>query len=286
MNTKKIFTSIVAVAFLMVGLAIADPAYAVLRHYEADVTKLISTKTTPSKIFNTVTYRVLAVGTNTDETIYSDQARTAMTNPVTAAVYATKDKIDFWCDPTDATNDLAVDIIVTDTNGGFSAVINNFTPSIRLVEVDERPNMEHTGIIWFSSPSGATNWDTGVTFLPLTKVSDVMVQIVTAESGKVLFIGTSADSDYYRASVLCTTTGFVQDTGVITNGTNVDYVPATTYGTGLTTAITGSDSTGAAGGNSRKPAFLTASDSTATLHYSGNSSTGAGFIYYLFNKMR
>ena len=286
MKTKRILTALIAVVFVLGALAFANPAQAIMRHYSADVTKLISTKTVASPILNTITYKVLAVGTNTAETIYSSAQRAAMTNPVTAAVFATKDKIDFWCDPTDATNDLAVDIIVTDTNGGFTSVITNFTPSMHLVEIDERPNMEHTGIIWFSSPSGATNWDTGVRFLPLTKVSDVMVEIVTAESGKVVFIGTSADSDYYRASVLATTTGFVQDTAVVTNGTIVDYYPVGTYGVGLTTAITGSDTTGAAGGTSRKPAFLTASDSTATLHYSGNSSTGAGYIYYLFNRMR
>ena len=287
MKTKKIFSVLIMAAFVVCAVGWSDPAHAVLRHYTADVTKLVNTKMVPQKISNTITYKVLAKDSNTAETIYGDQAKTAKTNPVTTTVFATADKVDFWCDPTDATGDLVVDLIVTDTNGGYSAVIKGFSPSDRTIEIDERPNMVHHGVIWFSASSNEAT-DTGIDFIPKTVIHDVLVEVVTADSGMTLNVGTADTAAGFRSAVSMTSTGFIADTGVITGGTTIDYVPATNYGSLLTTAITGSDAVATVGGNSRKLHVANATGTDDDLYYTGsaNSDTAAGYIHWFMTRIR
>jgi hypothetical protein len=287
MNKKKIFSVLIAFAFVLGVMAFANPAHAVMRHYVADVTKILNYKSVPQKISDTVTYKVLAVGSNTSETIYSTQAKASMTNPVTTTVFATLDRIDFWCDPTDATNDLAVDLIVTDTDGGFTAFVEDFTPSMRTVEIDERPNVMHHGVIWFGVSSNVAT-DTGIVFAPKTAVEDVAVEVITADSGMTLSVGTSDTAAGFRTAVSMTSTGFIADTGVITGGSTIDYVPATNYGSLLTTAISGSDAVATVGGNSKKWHFVNAAGTDDDLYYTGSagSDTAVGYIHYFFTRLR
>lgn len=287
MNTKKIFSVLIAVAFVLGALAFANPAQAVMRHYVADVNKIVNVKAVPQKISTTITYKVLAVGTNTAETIYSTESRTAMTNPVTTTVFATKGQIDFWCDPTDATTDLKVDLIVVDANGGFTAFVEDFTPSQRTIEIDERPNVMHHGVVWFGVSSNVAT-STGITFLPKTAIENVAVEVVTADSAATLDVGTSDTAAGFRSAVLMTNLGFIADTGVITGGSTIDYVPATNYGSLLTTAITGSDAVATVGGNSKKWHFVNTAGTDDDLYYTGSAGTdtAAGYIHFWMTRLR
>ena len=287
MNTKKIFSVLIAVAFVLGALAFANPAQAVMRHYVADVNKIVNVKAVPQKVSTTITYKVLAVGTNTSETIYSTESRTAMTNPVTTTVFATKGQIDFWCDPTDATTDLKVDLIVVDANGGFTAFVEDFTPSQRTIEIDERPNVMHHGVVWFGVSSNVAT-STGITFLPKTAIENVAVEVVTADSAATLDVGTSDTAAGFRSAVLMTNLGFIADTGVITGGSTIDYVPATNYGSLLTTAITGSDAVATVGGNSKKWHFVNTAGTDDDLYYTGSAGTdtAAGYIHFWMTRLR
>jgi hypothetical protein len=91
----------------------------------------------------------------------------------------------------------------------------------------------------------------------------------------------------FRSGVLLTAAGFIDDTAVITSGASVDYFPATTYGTLLYTAITG---TGASVSDNGGKTWLGYAYSSATttpyLVYNMNSTTGGGYIHYWFTRMR
>jgi hypothetical protein len=175
-----------------------------------------------------------------------------------------------------------------DTNGGYSAFIENFDKYQHTIVIDERPNILHQGTIWFGGVTSDT--DTGINFLPDTYVHDVMVEVVTVASAATLDVGlistgTSGDKDGFRVGVLLTTAGFVKDTGVVTAGTTIDYTAASTYGALLYTNITGSDAVETGGGRSYIGHVVTSGYADG-LTYQSASTTAAGYIHYWFTRMR
>ena len=129
------------------------------------------------------------------ETIYSDTAATAMTNPVTSTVFEVSDKIDFYTADADDT----VDILIVDNDGGFSLFLDNVTTSTRTAIINERPNEAHVGTIWWTTVcSGETVTDngtmaTGVTLRDSTIIDDMIVEIIRA-SGSAITVSWSASS--------------------------------------------------------------------------------------------
>jgi len=200
---KKLLTIIFALA-LIVGVGL--PAYAATQYYRAEVYKLVNTgdvADASTRITSGITYRVLQTdetAADTDETLGSDKVMTSKTNPVTTTVYNTHDRIDFWCDPTDA-GDAQVSLIVVDTNGGFTAYIADFLPTTHKVIIDERPNMMHSGVIWFSGTAVTTLvTDTGIDFLYDTVLHALKVDVITAGAADSIDVGllsteTSGDDD-------------------------------------------------------------------------------------------
>jgi hypothetical protein len=282
----------------LLALLFAAPAHAVLQDFAADVYKweggMNSDGTMKlTKIETGITFKVLAVDSNTAETLYYPRRTTSLTNPVTTTNFASTSvcnkKVAFRTDPTDTTYDRYVDLIVVDTNGGYTAFIENFDRYTRTIVIDERPNIVHQGTIWFGGVT-TDEVDTGINFLPATFVQDVRVEVVTTVSGGTIDVGllsteTSGDADGYRKGVLLTTAGFVADTGVVTNGTTIDYTAASTYGALLYTAITGSDAVATGGGRSYL-GHVVKSGQAQSLTYTGYSTTGAGYIHYWFNRIR
>jgi len=265
---KKRFLSILTV-FLM--LIMAFPAMAALQdmqaqvfrwsgNYNADGSPGLSTATTG------ITYKVLAKGSNTAETLYAYNSRglSSKTNPVTKTVFATDKAVQFRVDPTDSTTDRYVDLIVTDTVGGYSTVVKNFDKYTHTIVIDERPNLPHHGVIWFSGTT--TNAvSTGVIFDKYTTISKVGLEVVTTLSGQTIKIGLSEDSTGYINQELLTTAGFITTSGASTgtylgSGTAYQW-----YNQGHT---------------------LTSG--TSTLYYGVSSTTGTpdGFIHYWFTRVR
>lgn len=254
--------------------------------YNADGSPTVTPVTTG------VTFKVLAAGANTAETlyVYGDNQYTSLTNPITTTAYAatTAGKVQFRVDPTDSTYDRYVDVIVNDaTGGGFTAVVKNFDKYTHAIVIDERRNVRHHGVIWYAATTTAAV-STGVAFPAHTFVEDVRVEVVAAqEAATSINVGTGATAAAFRSGVATSATGYIADTGVITAGTTVDYTPATTYGTFLYTAVTGADSTTATAGGRSYIGYLT--DATTTLYYTCNSATGAaygGYLHYWFSVMR
>lgn len=289
---KKIWS--VLIAFLL-SVLIAVPVMAESQDMWATVYKDTGKigadgRTVLTEVTTGITYRVLATGADTDETITSYGGSTSKTNPVTSTVYGTDGGlIKFRTDPTDSTYDRYVDLIVRDNTGGFSAVIKNFDKYTHTVVIDERPGVEHTCIAWFSYAASSAATSTGVTFPINTYIKDARVEVVTADPGITINVGTSDTAAGFRTGLSLASTGFVKDTGVITNGSTLDYTAASTYGSLLVTAITGSDAVASGGGKSYLGHVVKTAGTDDDLYYTLSSSgtdTAAGFIYITFTNFR
>ena len=302
----KKFTSLLITVLLMV-FAFGQYVDAAQKRFTAQVYRyngnkiaLTAKPTEGSLALTGITYKVLAINSNTAETLLasrglSGRAITSKTNPVTSTVFATDGRIDFVCDPTDTADDTYVDLIVTDTVGGYTAFVENFSPNMHTIVIDETPGVMHHGMIWFTadSTSATAELTTGVYFLKDTFIHDVWVEVVTVSSGLTIDVGllsseTSGDANGLRAGVLLTTAGYIKETGVITGGTTIDYYPASTYGALLKTAITGSDTVATVGGNTYIGHVVT-STNAKTISFTASSNAGTnpdGFIHYFFSRLR
>lgn len=293
---------------VVLALFAAAPAQAVVQDFQAYVYKWdgkVNGDGTMAltRITSGITFKVLAVDSDTSETLYYPRGTTSLTNPVTTANFESatvcNDRVAFRCDPTDVTNDRYVDLIVVDTVGGYTAFVENFDRYQRTIVIDERPNVRHHGMIWFSA-SSAVETDTGIDFLADTLVDDVRVEVVTVDSGMTLNVGllstgTGGDADGFRVGVSMATAGFIADTGIITRGTSTDYTAVSTYGALLYTALTGTNAYGPysstatlyQGGRSYLGHVVTGSN-TGALTYTGSSGsdTAAGYIHYFFTRLR
>ncbi len=267
------FILILAVAL---GFLIPGAADAKLQKFEAAVyawrsgsEPIIGNMT--KRVSTDITYEVLAVGTDTRETLYSDQQLTSKTNPITTTVYNTDNGVAFWVDPTDATSDTYVDLIVTDVNGGYSIVIDNFSPSMRTIIIDERPNIVHHGIIRFSGGSSGgvgVETDTGIDFEADTSIHAVMLETVTVATSGTYDVGllsseTSGDADGFIIGVATSTAGYT----VLAAGTMGALLDDGT--SQLIHVVTG-----------------TKAKSLTYKQLAGTVTTSAGYIHYWFSRLR
>jgi hypothetical protein len=236
-----------------------------------------------------IQFKVLTADSDTAATItrFGDEAATSVTNPVTAANFASASVcgglVRF------RTTAATVDLIVVHNTGGYTTLVKGFSPNDHSIIIDETPNIMHHGMIWFSSNSNVAT-DTGVDFIPDTVIHDVIVEIVTVDNTETLNVGTADTAAGFISGLSLDTgsEGYKTDTGFITGGTNIDYTPATQYGSLLTTAITGSDAVATNGGNTRKWHFVTTSGTDDDLYYTESSGgdTAAGYIHFFFTRLR
>jgi len=278
---------------LLAALFVATPGMAAMQNFWAAVyrdTGKMSMDGKPEleRITSGVTYRVLAKDANTMETLYDSKtgaAKSVTAAAVTTTTFAVDDAVDFRCDPTDSA-DAGVDLIVVDTAGGFTKVVKNFTQYDHSIIINERPGVQHTGIIWFDHDNADTDTshDTGIDFKLNTLITDVRVQVVTVDATQTIDIGTADTATGFRKTLSVADAGIVQDTAVITGGTTIDYVPASNYGELLATAITGSDAVATVGGISYKPHLVLTAGTDDDLYYdfSAGTDTAHGYIYFDF----
>lgn len=207
---KKLFKILMVMA-LVIGVS-APLAFAGYYHYEIQVysdKNNSQTKVNPTLEITGITYKVLTVDSDTAATIYSDKVGTSKTNPVTTTVFAADDKIDFYV--SDSVS--SVDIIIVDTDGGYTLFLEGATHNTRTAIIDERPNIQHHGCIWFSYNSGVET-DTGINFQYDTTIHSVQLEIVTIDAGEDIDIGllsteTSGDADGFIVDGSTATAGYV-----------------------------------------------------------------------------
>jgi hypothetical protein len=301
---KKRFFGLILAVFL--SLLIATPAMAVWKDMSAAVYKWTggyNTDGSPglTRLTTGVTFKVLALNSNTAETTYVFNLRklTALTNPITTTAFAatTGGMVQFRVTPTDTTYN-TVDLIVVDTAGGYTAAVKGFDEYTHAIVIDERPNTRHHGVIWYNNGS-TSEISTGIVFPNMAAIDDVRVEAITPGTSTtnisvgLLSTGSGGSATGFRSGVNVTTAGFVADTAFITAGGSIDYTPVTTYGSFLATAVTGTGAISGthylSGGITRLTKFLTSSGSARTLTYTSSSAESVskgGYIHYWFTVLR
>jgi len=311
---KKLF--ILSMVVALFGIFTAPAAHAGYIHFTITVYKDTGYATSAggyTQLTSGVQYIVLEDTADSLETIYSDTAGTAMTNPVTATVFNTTDDIDFYVSDAET----AVDIIVVDNSGGYTAILDNCTTSTHTCIIDETPGVQHKNIIWYCMySSGATpranaldgNIDTEVDLLDGMIVHDVQIEVVQASAGSSIGLcvggGSTGEGDI---------DGFVGpqdvDVGVgrivATKNRAIRTAVACPYYGAFFTHEVGDNAAAFCDGTEdvsiywEGPAFpyqvngahclsyrISSSDSTANTAQWFSSSVGWGFIHYWVSKLR
>jgi hypothetical protein len=254
-------------------LAFVMPAQAAWRDMWANVYSWEKSKADGemvlTKITSGITYQVLQRNSDTEETlyVYDDNAFTSLTNVVSTTNFNLADRVQFRVDPGE-TGDRYVDLIVTDTAGGYTAFVEDFDIYNHTIVIDERPNIVHHGMIAFA-PSNNVETDTGIDFDYDTRISYVGVEVVTTDAAATIDVGllstgTAGDAD-----------GFINGASVATAG-----YPLLT----LTTSGALMDD----GTNFDPDGHIVKSADEQSLTYTGSagSDTAAGYIHYWFTRMR
>jgi hypothetical protein len=145
--------------------------------------------------------------------VYGKDAYTSLTNPVTSTYFDSATYCDglvkFRVDPTDATNDRYVDLIVVDTSGGYTQIVQNFDKYTHAIVIDERPNVVHHGQTWFSYTT-TDQTSTGVTLLSGTLLHRVITSVTTNLDETFIGIGTTGSTQIVKFGDSLASTGFVQ----------------------------------------------------------------------------
>ncbi len=270
---RKLFKFILALAVVFCMVAPVQAAY----HdywanvYSWDGKQTVDGKPVLTRLTSGVTFKVLAVGTDTSETLtyYNVEAMTSLTNPVTTTNFASNsvcnDRVAFRCDPTDATNDRDVDLIVVNTTGGYTAFVEDFSYYNHSIIIDQRPNIQHHGCIWFAASIIET--DTGIDFDYHTAIERVAIEVTTVDAGETLNVGllstgTGGDADGFIAAMSVAAVGYT-----LNSSANVG-------------ALLRSDS--------QDFLYAVYSNHEQSLTYTGTTDqdTAAGYIHYFFTRMR
>jgi hypothetical protein len=260
----KKFLSVIFMIALVLGVSMS--ADAAVRHFTAEVVAVDDTGT-ETPITSGIGYQVLAVDSDTEETLGSDKLMTSKTNFVTSTVFDTQDKIDFWCDPTDS-DDVAVDLLVWDNNGGYTVFIEDFRyDKHHKVVIDKTTGGIKMGRVPYECQTVSTEVDTGIDFNYDSAILAADIEVVTGVDANLdvglLSTEGSGDADglldYFRIA----SAGYVAHT-IGSSGALMDSTDFYMNGHRVT------------GANAKSLCYTC----------SATDADGAGYIYYRFTDIR
>jgi tetrahydromethanopterin S-methyltransferase subunit F len=227
---------------------------------------------------------VYTAGTKTLATIYSDRKRTTKANPISTAQFATDSGILFYGSA--ASYDL---FVVHNDGSGVSAL--GVTPLQHRVQLDRSGTHKVVVVPWSAATSANAEVDTGVDLPKDSIVTDVRVQVVTAESSKTLNVGllstgTGGSATGFVNAVSTTTAGYPA-LATVTVGSNENYLSAFTYGTLLGSLKVGVDTAGRTG-QTYLPGYVVTGSNTTRLTYttSSGAASAAGYFYAFLRLVR
>lgn len=242
----------------------------------------VATHSEDGRIIDGVLACVYSSGTKTLATIYADNQRTARTNCITRAQFATDDQISFYAAAS------TVDLFVAHSDGSVARYIG-ITPGVHRLQID-RSGMEKVLVFPMVFNAGGTEVDTGLDLPKQSIVYDSAVEVITTDATETVDIGTltgetNADPNGFIAAASVAVAGYVQPT-TVTVGSNETYIAATTLGALLATISAGNDVATDVGGLVRKHHFVTGSDAVSVSYTPSSSDTFAGYGYVFFRVMR
>ena len=235
-----------------------------------------------SAIITGVLTFVYTAGTKTLATLYTNDKRGTLANPITRTQFAADDKIDFWCAAS------SVDLFVNDSKGN-EAFLPSITPTDHVVALEQAGIDKHLVVPF--SPSDNTEVDTGIDFPYGVEIYRALIEVVTVDATETIDVGllsseTAGDADGILAAVSVANSGFVKPF-VNVDTTTEDYIGTPYYG-----ALMGKGSAGTSAANDFGQAggagHIVTGSNAVSLTYTGSSGsdTAAGYIHVWFRHLR
>lgn len=272
---------------LVIGLTLSVSAFAGYKDYAYNIDVVNqravgSLADSNAQIISGVLAFVYNAGTKTLATLYSDNKRTSLTNPISRSQFATDDAVKFW------TAQSSVDIVLAHSDGSIAKYASVVPETHRLVL--NQDGVEKCLILPYGA-SDNTETDTGIDLPVNVWVQDVAMEVVTSDPSETLSIGllsseTNGDADGFIVTADASTAGFVKPLAH-TAGSSEKYVSTFSYGALMGAGVVGTDSDGDFGLGA-VPGHIVSGANAKSVTYTGSagSDTAAGYIYVWFRHLR
>ena len=241
--------------------------------------QLINTRTGNPIDDDSGAFYVLTAGSAAKATIYSHQSGTAITQPCTL----TDGKYRFFT----ATSVTSVDLTGV-TALGQAFFIDGLLPSNQKINIDNDKIPQVLIVPWLFL-SGGTVVDTGLDLPAKCLISECLLKVTVADANETIEVGfenavESGDLDGLIDAAPLDNLGYVELSGQITSGSNIDYLSAEYRGDLLCTIIDGADAVATVGGSTAKK-YLTDGTIKSLVYTPSTSDIGYGFFIVKYDKL-
>lgn len=224
---------------------------------------------------------VYEAGTKTLATLYSDDARTALANPITRTQFDSDGVLVFQSPKT------SVDIALYHSDGSYS-FYSSVVPQNHLLALN-RDGIDKVLVAPFGSETSET--DLAVDFPYDSWIYDMGLYVRTIDATETIDVGllsseTSGDANGLLASISVGTAGWVAPAAA-TVGSNDTYLSSSTYGALMGSFVAGADTATDVGTYLKFGHKVTGANAVSMSYTaSAGSDTGVGEIYAFFKRLR
>lgn len=239
---------------------------------------------------------VCTAGSVTPPTIYCDPRGTSSLSATAngtgvlantlAVVYLADGYCRFWTETSVTSLDISW---VTAT--GETGMARGISSSRQMLPVNTNGGQPYVLAVPFAFIASSAVQDTQIDLPADLCIFDANVDVVTTDASATVDVGflnsgESGDEDGLLDGMLTTSAGLGTPAGIITNGSNIDYVDDASgkYGALLVTWIDGADAVTTVGGMTRKM-YRTDGTIKSLTYTPSNSDTMYGFIYLWYTKL-
>lgn len=221
-------------------------------------------------------------GTKTLSTIYSNDALSSKTNPISRSQFATDDRIDFWSTAT------SHDIFVAHSDGSVQRYAG-VTPQVHSIMLN-RDGLDKCIVFAMAANAGGAETDTGLDLPYFCKVVDVGLEVVTTDATETVAIGllsseTAGDADGLMTATSVANAGYFHGFAT-TVGSNETYISAVRYGALMGLGSVGTDAANDFGQPGGAGHTVLGSNAVSISYTPSTSDTFAGYGYVFFRHLR
>jgi hypothetical protein len=215
---------------------------------------------------------ILTAG-NPDEITLTDKFGTSLANPLAFS----NGELRFYTAKTVTSLDVS---LLTAT--GYARYATSMSADEHTLKINREQRRQILVLPWLFN-AGATETDTGFDLPANCLVTDAHLRVTTLDAGETIDVGilsseSGGDADGFLKAMSIATAGFVNAYGVVTGGTNIDFLDVTAgYGALLLQSIAGADAVATVGGAARRY-YRTDGTAKSITYTPSTSDTGKGFI--------